>query len=269
MVRGAARRRPGRARAQRDLRRPRHPPVGALHDRARRAPRAPVLLRRDRRDRHGRDRLGGEHQPPARAPARRCPRPHDADLAFFVREAWPSALTGTRSPPADRGTGGSPSRCELGDGGVVFGDGIEADRVARRLGPADRDRRGEPDAAPGRMTRCRPMAYDYVLFPGRHHLLTRFQGEYLERAVAVGVPDTRASTPTAAARRSSSPSPAPTTATPAATRSRATGARRRSSASPRWRAMDCLVFPVADVPPTERFADYVLDAIAAQERAAS
>ena len=35
------------------------------------------------------------------------------------------------------------------------------------------------------------MAYDYVLFPGRHHLLTRFQAAYLERAVAVGVPDTK------------------------------------------------------------------------------
>ena len=35
------------------------------------------------------------------------------------------------------------------------------------------------------------MAYAYVLFPGRHHLLTRFQAAYLERAVAVGVPDTK------------------------------------------------------------------------------
>jgi hypothetical protein len=34
------------------------------------------------------------------------------------------------------------------------------------------------------------MAFDYVLFPGRHHLLTRFQAAYLERAVAVGVLDT-------------------------------------------------------------------------------
>ena len=34
------------------------------------------------------------------------------------------------------------------------------------------------------------MSFDYVLFPGRHHLLTRFQAAYLERAVAVGVPDT-------------------------------------------------------------------------------
>lgn len=55
------------------------------------------------------------------------PGPHDADLAFFVREAWPSALTGT-SLTAGRVTQLAVT-CELGDGGVVFGDGIEADRV--------------------------------------------------------------------------------------------------------------------------------------------
>ncbi len=70
MVARPARRRAGGARAQRDLRRARHAPVGALHDRARGAQRAPVLVRRDRGDRHGRDGLGGEHQPPARPPAR-------------------------------------------------------------------------------------------------------------------------------------------------------------------------------------------------------
>jgi NAD kinase len=55
------------------------------------------------------------------------PRPQDPDLAFFVREAWPSSFTGT-SLTAGR-TRALTVTCELGEGGVVFGDGIEADRV--------------------------------------------------------------------------------------------------------------------------------------------
>jgi hypothetical protein len=57
----------------------------------------------------------------------RLPAPHDRDLAFFVREAWPSALTGT-TLTAGRTTALTLT-CELGEGGVVFGDGIEADSV--------------------------------------------------------------------------------------------------------------------------------------------
>src|SRR5690349_7853599 len=49
------------------------------------------------------------------------PGPHDPDLAFFVREAWPSATTSTTL------TAGRLERltltCEPGEGGVVFGDG--------------------------------------------------------------------------------------------------------------------------------------------------
>jgi hypothetical protein len=56
------------------------------------------------------------------------PEPCDGRLAYFVREAWPSLATGTSL------TAGIVDRltivCELGEGGVVFGDGIEADRVA-------------------------------------------------------------------------------------------------------------------------------------------
>ena len=56
------------------------------------------------------------------------PQPHDGRFAYFVREAWPSLATGTSL------TAGIVERltvvCELGEGGVVFGDGIEADRVA-------------------------------------------------------------------------------------------------------------------------------------------
>ena len=59
------------------------------------------------------------------------PAPDERRLAFFVREPWPSV--GHRND-ADRG---QPDRrrallirSELADGGVVFGDGIESDRLA-------------------------------------------------------------------------------------------------------------------------------------------
>jgi hypothetical protein len=70
------------------------------------------------------------------------PGPHDRDLAFFVREAWPSALTGT-TLTAGRFTALTLT-CELSEGGVVFGDGIEADSIhvdwGQRIavGPASR-----------------------------------------------------------------------------------------------------------------------------------
>ena len=59
------------------------------------------------------------------------PAPADRELAFFVREAWPSSVTATtltagRIAAAQKLT----IVCELGEGGTVFGDGIEADRVA-------------------------------------------------------------------------------------------------------------------------------------------
>ena len=59
------------------------------------------------------------------------PGPADRDLAFFVREAWPSTATST-TLTAGRIAGAQRLRivCELGEGGTVFGDGIEADRVA-------------------------------------------------------------------------------------------------------------------------------------------
>jgi NAD kinase len=58
------------------------------------------------------------------------PAPEERALAFFVREPWPSFATGTtltegRLGPDDHATLVS----ELGDGGVVFGDGIEADHL--------------------------------------------------------------------------------------------------------------------------------------------
>ena len=63
------------------------------------------------------------------------PAPTDAWLAFFVREAWPSPATGTE---VTEGAFGPPASvritCELGEGGVVFADGIEADRLELQWG---------------------------------------------------------------------------------------------------------------------------------------
>ena len=58
------------------------------------------------------------------------PGPEDPPLAFFVREAWPSPTTyttiteGLITPPA-----GLALTSELGNGAVMFGDGIETDRI--------------------------------------------------------------------------------------------------------------------------------------------
>ena len=59
------------------------------------------------------------------------PEPQEPALAFFVREAWPSSVTGT-TLTAGRITAAQHLEitCELGEGGTVFGDGIEADHVA-------------------------------------------------------------------------------------------------------------------------------------------
>ncbi len=59
------------------------------------------------------------------------PAPADRELAFFVREAWPSSVTAT-TLTAGRITASRRLAivCELGEGGTVFGDGIEADRVS-------------------------------------------------------------------------------------------------------------------------------------------
>ncbi len=58
------------------------------------------------------------------------PAPADGRLAFLVREAWPSPATATTLTqgllvPPDA----LEITCELGRGGVVFGDGIESDRL--------------------------------------------------------------------------------------------------------------------------------------------
>ncbi len=58
------------------------------------------------------------------------PAPSDPQLAFFVREAFPSRATAcslTEGLVGRRGVLGV--RSEMNDGGVIFGDGIEEDRI--------------------------------------------------------------------------------------------------------------------------------------------
>jgi hypothetical protein len=58
------------------------------------------------------------------------PRPGERALAFFVREAWPSVSTGASLTEGrvEEDTALAISS-EMSEGGVVFGDGIEADRL--------------------------------------------------------------------------------------------------------------------------------------------
>ena len=60
----------------------------------------------------------------------RLPAPGEAALSFFVREPWPSAATGTELSEGLLGAGAAlVVQCEMNAGGVVFGDGIEADHL--------------------------------------------------------------------------------------------------------------------------------------------
>ncbi len=58
------------------------------------------------------------------------PRPSDPSLAFLVREPFPSVATGTKVDGAIVGRGEALQVVsEMDEGGVVFGDGIEDDRL--------------------------------------------------------------------------------------------------------------------------------------------
>jgi hypothetical protein len=76
------------------------------------------------------------------------PAPRERALAFFVREAFPSMATGTS---ITEGRLGEEERLafvsEMNEDGVVFGDGIEDDRLALRLGRASRGGCGPREAA--------------------------------------------------------------------------------------------------------------------------
>lgn len=63
------------------------------------------------------------------------PSPEDETLAFYVREAFPSIATGTHitSGLIDKGQT-LEIRSELNEGGVIFGDGIEADYLSFNWG---------------------------------------------------------------------------------------------------------------------------------------
>ena len=72
------------------------------------------------------------------------PTPEEPALAFFVREAFPSGVTGTSLTSGLLGGGdGLTVHSEMNDDGVIFGDGIEDDRlrfpwgVRARLAVAD------------------------------------------------------------------------------------------------------------------------------------
>ena len=91
--------------------------------------RTAVLVRahrghRDRRDWLARS-INGERAHPLQ-----LPKPSDRALALFVREPFPSVSTGTSLHGGLVSRGGQLEIVsEMDDGGVVFGDGIEDDRL--------------------------------------------------------------------------------------------------------------------------------------------
>jgi NAD kinase len=67
----------------------------------------------------------------ARGETEKLPAPSDARLAFFVREAFPSVATGTTLVSGGVGDEQVVELVsEMNDGGTIFGDGIEEDRLA-------------------------------------------------------------------------------------------------------------------------------------------
>ena len=66
----------------------------------------------------------GEHEPEEHG------QPSAPELVFFVREAFPSVATGVSlTEGIISGTNILGITSEMNDGGVIFGDGIEEDRI--------------------------------------------------------------------------------------------------------------------------------------------
>lgn len=100
-----------------------------------------------------------------------------------------------------------------------------------------------------------PSRLRYVLFPGRHHLLTRFQARYLTRLVTGEL--TGASAPTVDASQPPSIVWAVTSANHSNTKRNPVAYSRREAAIERFSAAEqlrSLVVPIVDVPKTDRFA---------------
>ncbi|CAA9512692.1 MAG: NrtR-regulated hypothetical NrtY, PpnK-type ATP-NAD kinase domain, partial [uncultured Solirubrobacteraceae bacterium] len=140
--------RAGALRAQRDLRRACVAPVRAVHAAPRRDGRAPVLERRHRRDRHGRDGVGGEHR--AGASGRRAAAAAARRRGADVLRARGVAEPGDRHD-ADRRRRGCARRARPDVRARRRRRRVrrrDRDRPARaRLGPARAPRRGEQAAA--------------------------------------------------------------------------------------------------------------------------
>jgi len=66
------------------------------------------------------------------------PEPADQRLAWFVREAWPSPVTGTSATEGDLTAGQRLSLTVASDELVLFGDGVESDTVTLAWGQTAR-----------------------------------------------------------------------------------------------------------------------------------
>jgi len=72
------------------------------------------------------------------------PGPLDPDLAFFVREAWPSVATGAEVTDGALEPGEALEIVsEMETGGTVFGDGVEVDHLALPFGQSVRVARAD------------------------------------------------------------------------------------------------------------------------------